>query len=62
MCLPKREFLRVNKSHIINLGSIKMVDPYFNGEYITTTLYGTKVKVIRVYASEFAACLKKEII
>jgi len=47
--LDPDRFLRIHRSHIVNIARIRELHPYFNGEYIVLLGNGTKLKISRSY-------------
>jgi len=60
--LPTTDFLRVNKSHLVNLNAILEAEPYFNGEYFLKMSNGSKVKVSRSFSKQFSKWLEKGVL
>jgi two-component system LytT family response regulator len=55
--LDPARFLRIHRSHIVNIGRIRELQPYFNGEYIVLLGNGTKLKISRSYRESARAAL-----
>lgn len=51
--LDERSFFRVSRKHIINLGWIETIEPWFNGGLMVKLKGGEKVEVSRRQASKF---------
>ena len=51
--LDERSFFRVSRKHIINLGWIEKIEPWFNGGLMVELKGGQKVEVSRRQASKF---------
>ena len=52
--LDPREFVRVNRSSIINMEFVKEVQPYFHGEFVVVLKSDQRVTVTRTYRRSFA--------
>lgn len=50
-------FLRIHRSHIVNIGRIRELQPYFNGEYVVLLSNGTKLKISRSFRDRARAAL-----
>ncbi|NUN70265.1 MAG: response regulator transcription factor [Bacteroidetes bacterium] len=57
--LDARTFIRIHRSTIINIGKIKELQPYFNGEYTVTLTNNTTHILSRGYRDNFTAVLGK---
>lgn len=55
--LDPKKFLRIHRSIIVNIESIKDVQPLFNGAYIVTLTSGKRLKSSRGYRSELQSLL-----
>lgn len=53
-------FIRVHRSHIVNVKFITEFKPYFNGEYIIVMANGQEVKLSRSYKDKIKTLLGKE--
>lgn len=51
--LDRNRFVRVHKSHIVNINKVKSYRSRLNGDYDLTMSEGTVLRVSRKYASEF---------
>ena len=51
--LDERSFFRISRKHIINLGWIEKIEPWFNGGLMVELKGGQKVEVSRRQASKF---------
>jgi DNA-binding LytR/AlgR family response regulator len=51
--LDKKQFIRIHKSHIINLQKIISYQSRQNGDYDVTLSDGTVLRVSRNYAKDF---------
>lgn len=58
--LDPEVFIRVHRSHIVNLNFITEFKPYFNGEYILLMANGQEVKLSRSYKDKLKTLLGKE--
>lgn len=47
--LPPRDFLRVHRSTIVNIGRIREIQPWFQGDYVMVLSDGTRVTTGRSY-------------
>lgn len=47
--LPDLQFVRIHKSHIVNLAYVTELEPYFNGEYMVKLQNGQSLKMSRTY-------------
>ncbi|HEY4613131.1 MAG TPA: LytTR family DNA-binding domain-containing protein [Bacteroidota bacterium] len=56
--LPKRNFIRVHRSMIVNLDRIKELVPIFQRDFTLVLNDGTKIKLGRTYAEEFFKLMK----
>lgn len=54
-------FIRVHRSHIVNVKFISEFKPYFNGEYIIVMANGQEVKLSRSYKDKIKIFLGKEL-
>jgi two-component system, LytTR family, response regulator len=55
-------FIRVHRSHIVNVNFITEFKPYFNGEYILVMGNGQEVKLSRSYKDKIKTLLGKDFI
>ena len=55
--LDPREFVRVNRSTIINLDFIKEIQPFFHGEFVVVLKNDQREAVTRIYRAKFAQIL-----
>jgi two-component system, LytTR family, response regulator len=55
--LDPREFVRVNRSTIINLDFVKEIQPFFHGEFVVVLKNDRRVTVTRTYRAKFAKIL-----
>ena len=53
--LDPRRFARVHRSAIVNLASVREVQPWFRGEYVAVLASGAKVRIGASYRDEFLA-------
>lgn len=53
--LDPRRFARVHRSAIVNLASVREVQPWFRGEYVAILTSGAKVRIGASYRDEFFA-------
>ena len=53
--LDPRRFARVHRSAIVNLASVREVQPWFRGEYVAILASGAKVRIGASYRDEFFA-------
>ncbi|HKW47007.1 MAG TPA: LytTR family DNA-binding domain-containing protein [Gemmatimonadaceae bacterium] len=53
--LDPRRFARVHRSAIVNLASVREVQPWFRGEYVAVLTSGAKVRIGASYRDEFFA-------
>lgn len=53
--LDPTDFVRINRSYIINLNYVQEVETYFNGEYLVKLLTGQKLKWTRNYRDNIKA-------
>jgi len=51
--LDPRQFIRIHRSHIVNIESIKEIKPWFNGEYHVDLKDGTQLTLSRKYRQNF---------
>lgn len=58
--LDPEMFIRVHRSHIVNVKFITEFKPYFNGEYILLMANGQEVKLSRSYKDKIKKLLGKE--
>ncbi len=58
--LDPRRFIRVHRSHIVNLECIIEFKPYFNGEYILVMSNRQEVKLSRSYKDKISTLLGKD--
>lgn len=56
--LDPNRFLRIHRSTIVRLGSVREVQPYFHGEYILVTASGARLKVSRTHRAALARALE----
>lgn len=56
--LDPRRFARVHRSAIVNLASVREVQPWFRGEYVAVLTSGAKVRIGASYRAEFFARLE----
>ncbi len=47
--LPEEIFLRIHRSHVINLNAIRTIEPYTNGDFHVTLLNGSTLRGSRKY-------------
>ncbi|HST61987.1 MAG TPA: LytTR family DNA-binding domain-containing protein, partial [Longimicrobium sp.] len=45
--LDPRRFVRIHRSTIVNLGSVKELQPYFHGDYVVILRDGTRLRLSR---------------
>lgn len=55
--LQNEPFLRIHRSHIVNLNHIKTIEPYFKGDYIVVMANDKKLKVAKRRVSELKSVL-----
>lgn len=53
--LDPRRFARVHRSAIVNLASVREVQPWFRGEYVAVLTSGAKVRIGASYRDDFFA-------
>lgn len=53
--LDPRRFARVHRSAIVNLASVREVQPWFRGEYVAILTTGARVRIGASYRDEFFA-------
>lgn len=53
--LDARRFARVHRSAIVNLATVREVQPWFRGEYVAILTSGAKVRIGSSYRDEFFA-------
>ena len=58
--LDPTRFVRIHRSHIINVERIKELQPYFRGEYVVVLHDGTNLKLARSYKPHLEAALGRE--
>ena len=51
--LDPDRFLRIHRSHIVNLHSVREIQPWFSGEYIVLMKDAAKLKLSRNYRERF---------
>ena len=51
--LDPKQFIRIHRSHIVNIESIKEIKPWFNGEYHVDLKDGTQLTLSRKYRQNF---------
>lgn len=56
--LDPEQFVRIHRSHIVNLDAIKEIHPWFHGDYKAKLLDGTELMWSRRYASRRPEVLK----
>lgn len=56
--LDPRRFARVHRSAIVNLGTVREVQPWFRGEYVAVLTSGAKVRIGASYRAAFFASLE----
>lgn len=57
--LPKRDFIRINRSCIINRGFVKGLRPRYNGDYTITLIDKREVHTSRAFGKEWKRILMK---
>jgi two-component system LytT family response regulator len=57
--LDPKDFLRIHRSVIVNVGRIKELSPLFSGEYSVTLLNGTKLRLSRTYKEKLDILLDR---
>jgi len=50
--LPPDRFLRISRSIIVNIESVKELQPMFHGEYVVLLRNGTRVTLTRGYRKQ----------
>jgi two-component system LytT family response regulator len=50
--LPPDRFMRISRSTIVNIESVKELHPMFHGEYMVTLRNGTRVTLTRSYREQ----------
>ncbi|HEY0024695.1 MAG TPA: LytTR family DNA-binding domain-containing protein [Longimicrobium sp.] len=55
--LPPARFVRVSRSTVVNLASVRQVEPWFNGDYVLILADGAKVTTGRTYRDRVRAAL-----
>ncbi|HEX8319774.1 LytTR family DNA-binding domain-containing protein [Longimicrobium sp.] len=55
--LPPGRFVRVSRSTVVNLASVRQVEPWFNGDYVLILADGAKVTTGRTYRDRVRAAL-----
>lgn len=55
--LPPGRFVRVSRSTVVNLASVRQVEPWFNGDYVLILTDGAKVTTGRTYRDRVRAAL-----
>ena len=58
--LDPTRFVRIHRSHIINVERIRELQPYFRGEYVVVLHDGTNLKLARSYKPHLEAVLGRE--
>ncbi len=56
--LPDDSFIRIHKSHLINLDYLEKIEPHFHGDYVVTLKGGIKLNCSRHYADHLLSALK----
>ncbi|MEO8000099.1 MAG: LytTR family DNA-binding domain-containing protein, partial [Gemmatimonadaceae bacterium] len=51
------KFVRIHRSHIVNVERIAKMEPYFHGEYVVVLRDGTKLKLSRSYRAAVSKLL-----
>jgi two-component system, LytTR family, response regulator len=51
--LEPRQFARIHRSTIVNLGVIREIQPWFSGEYVVILRDGSRLKLSRSYRDRF---------
>ena len=55
--LDPRRFFRIHRSTIVNLGSVKELQPYFHGDYVVILRDGTRLRLSRSRREQLQAML-----
>ena len=55
--LDPRRFFRIHRSTIVNLGSVKELQPYFHGDYVVILRDGTRLRLSRTRRERLQALL-----
>ena len=55
--LDPRRFFRIHRSTIVNLGSVKELQPYFHGDYVVILRDGTRLRLSRSRREQLQALL-----
>lgn len=53
-------FVRVHRSHIVNLDRVRAMEPWFHGEYVLTLEDGTELRASRTYSDRLRRFLDNE--
>jgi two-component system, LytTR family, response regulator len=53
--LEERQFARIHRSTIVNLSTVREIQPWFSGEYVVILNDGSKLKLSRSYRDRFQA-------
>lgn len=59
--LNPQQFVRIHRSSIVNISSIREMKPYTNGEYIIHLTNGEKLKLSRSYKEKISALINESI-
>jgi two-component system LytT family response regulator len=57
--LDPASFIRIHRSTIVNIDTIKELQPYYRGDYIVILLNGTKLTLGRTYREKVLSFLNK---
>lgn len=57
--LDPKKFIRVHRSYIINLDSVKELQPWSHGDYVIVLKEGTKLSLGRIYRERFMQLFEK---
>ena len=57
--LPSESFVRIHRSHVVNIERIKELQPWFSGEYVVILLDGTRLTLSRTYREKLQERLGK---
>jgi two-component system LytT family response regulator len=55
--LDPKIFVRIHRSHIVNIDRIKELEPWFHGEYIVILRDGTRLTASRVFSDRLSALI-----
>ena len=56
--LGKQRFVRLHRSAIVSVGSIREIQPWFKGNYVVVLIDGTRIRTGRTYRGAVQALMR----